>query len=96
MWWKSKSAYQLDAREVVLRARELGLPDAESIFGGGELPSHEDIMATLPRLVENLRSQITATERENREWWLWIVAVLSALASVISAAAAWRAVLWSK
>lgn len=79
-------------KTVILRARELGLPDAATIFGQGDPPPSREILAHAADAVENLRRQITNTEREIRERRLWIVALVSAIASAISAVAAWMAV----
>jgi len=90
MWRKRKTSEQLSLQEVVERAKQLGLIE-------GQPPTAEqlrDIEAR--RRVETLRTQIASTERELRERRLWMVALISALASAISALAAWAAVWYGK
>jgi cytoskeletal protein RodZ len=92
--WNRRTAHQLSLEEVVFRARKLNLPDVESLFGPERMPPHEELVRARDGL-ENLRTQIVNTERERREWRLWIFAAVSTIASAISAVAAWTAVRFS-
>jgi len=86
------SPYQLQGLELINRARELNLPDAKLYGEPGGLGEIFDSQHP----VEELRHQIVEQERWNREHKLWLVALWSAIASAISALAAWAAILYGK
>jgi hypothetical protein len=85
-----RSPYQLEGVELINRARVLGLPDAKLYGEPGGLGEIFD--SQHPK--EGLRHQIVEQERWNREQYLWLVALWSAIASAISALAAWAAILY--
>jgi len=80
----------LEGAELELRARELGIdisgePRTQSASGRSpRAPDHE------------LQRRVIEAERRNRESNLWALAVISAIASVISALSAFVAVLWKR
>ncbi|TAJ80368.1 hypothetical protein EPO44_18585 [bacterium] len=75
---KPKYYRLLAGEQVRKRAEELGIPTTDPYRG--ELTADE------------LRNKIRDAERSERERWLWLIALLSAIASIVSAAAAWTAV----
>ena len=80
----------LEGDELERRARELGIDitgDQRSQSSSGRAPRAPDF---------ELQSRIIEAERRNREAGLWILALVSAIASVVSAATALVAVLWRK
>jgi hypothetical protein len=91
-WTRKVSPYQLQGRELINRARKLNLPDAKLYGEPGGLGEIFD--SQYP--VEGLRHQIVEQERWNRDQKLWLVALFSAIASAISALAAWAAILYGK
>jgi hypothetical protein len=77
----------LQGQELEQRARELGVDIQGSPRTGsssGARPRAED---------HELQQRVMEAERANRESRLWLLALISALASVISALAAWAAIL---
>ena len=84
MRWRHKSPYQLTKDEAFARAKELNLgePLGRYEVGAGSM--------------DDIRKEIANVERERRERWLWLVALISAIASLISAFAAWTAILVAK
>lgn len=91
IWRKRKiSPYQLRGVELIQRARELKLRDAEVYGEEGGLGE----IFTSQHPEEELRHQIIEEERRNREHKLWLVALFSAIASVVSALAAWTAIVY--
>ena len=91
-WTRKVSPYQLQRRELIDRAREWKLPDAKLYGEPGGLGEIFDSQHP----IEGLRRQIVEQERWNRDQNLWLVALWSAVASVISALAAWTAILYVK
>lgn len=91
-WIRKVSPYELQGLELINRARELKLPDAELYGEPGGLGEIFDSQHP----VEGLRHQIVEQERWNRDQNLWLVALCSAIASAISALAAWAAILYGK
>ena len=77
----------LTGQELEQRARELGV----DIQGS---PRTGSSSGARPRAEDNeLQQRVMEAERANRESRLWLLALISALASVISALAAWAAIL---
>ena len=77
----------LQGQELEQRARELGVDIQGSPHTGsssGARPRAED---------HELQQRVIEAERANRESRLWLLALISALASVVSALAAWAAIL---
>jgi len=70
----------LNGQELLARARELGVSEHDLYRDSG------------PNEAE-LQRRVLEAERANREAWLWLLAVIAAIASLFSAAAAWLAVL---
>ena len=92
-WRQPKvSPYQLKGRELIQRARELKLPDADDYGEEGGLGE----IFTSQHPEENLRHQIIDQERWNREQRLWLMALCSAIASIVSAVAAWTASIYAE
>jgi hypothetical protein len=77
----------LQGQELEQRARELGV-DIEGSSRTGSLsgirPRAED---------HELQQRVIEAERANRECRLWLLALTSAVASIVSALAAWAAIL---
>lgn len=92
MFLGGKSPYQMERAELIERARALRLPNAK-LFG--DKNSLTEIFNDNPSL-DDLRKQVLEQERWNLERWLWTIALISAVASVISALAAWAAVLYAR
>ena len=51
------------------------------------------ISSSIESITEDIVSKIIELERANREGKLWVIALLSAIASILSALAAWFAVM---
>lgn len=73
---------------LVRRAEELGV----SIASGEHINVAGKGMASIPAHEHEIQRRVLEAERHLRESRLWIVALVSAIASVISAAAAWEAI----
>ncbi len=71
-----------------LRAEELGV----NIASGEMINVAGQGMASIPAHEHEIQRRVLEAERHGRESRLWIVALVSAIASVISAAAAWVAI----
>lgn len=82
----------MEPSEVIDRARILRLPDAKLY---GEKNSLAEIFNQNPSLLEELRKQAIEQERWNLERRLWLIALLSGVAAVISALGAWAAVIYN-
>jgi sugar diacid utilization regulator len=77
----------LQGQELEQRARELGV-DIEGSSRAGSLSG------TRPRAEDHeLQQRVIEAERANRESRLWLLALTSAVASIVSALAAWAAIL---
>jgi hypothetical protein len=87
-----KSPYQMERAELIERARALRLPNAK-LFG--DKNSLNEIFNDNPSL-DDLRKQVLEQERWNLERWLWTIALSSAIASIVSAVAAWTAIVYSR
>lgn len=74
-------SYQLTGKPLFDYAKQLGVP-------------YEDTRTANPQYLdeEEIRRRIFNVERSKREHRLWVVALGSAIASAISAAAAWTAI----
>ncbi len=82
---KIKEIMEKDNKERILKLKEYARKLGCSLVGDYNARSdkfREDVIV----------ARIINTERSNREEKLWIIALLSAIASVISALAAWIAV----
>lgn len=79
---KLKNIMKKEDREIKLREYLIDL--------GGSLTS--TYTANCKHLEDEVVARIINAERSNREEKLWIIALISAIASVISALAAWIAV----
>jgi hypothetical protein len=76
-WWRKTNPYQLSGEPLVERARKTKV-------------YIEDVLQGYAGLVEpEIRRRIVGAERSGREHRLWIVALVSAAASAISALGAW-------
>jgi hypothetical protein len=76
----------LQGEELSQRARDLGIDiqgDARSSSSSGSAPRAPDY---------ELQRRVAEAERSRRESSLWLMALISAVASVISAITAWIAV----
>jgi hypothetical protein len=76
----------LEGDKLEKRARELGVDiveDARTQSSSGRAPRAPDF---------ELQRRVIEAERRNRESWLWVLAVVSAVASVVSALTAFWAV----
>ncbi|MDO8950722.1 MAG: hypothetical protein Q8S43_08125 [Actinomycetota bacterium] len=71
----------LQGQELEARARELGV-SLNYLVNPNSGTSDEP----------ELQRRVLEAERARRESWLWLVALLSAAASIVSAVAAWVAV----
>ena len=55
-------------------------------------PRTQSASGSRPRASDfELQRRLIEAKRSRREWWLWLVALVSAVASALSAAAAWYA-----
>jgi hypothetical protein len=55
-------------------------------------PRTQSTSGSRPRASDfELQRRLIEAKRSRREWWLWLVALVSAVASALSAAAAWYA-----
>lgn len=80
----------LEGEELEKRCRELGIDTT------GE-PRTQSARGDPPRASDSeLQRRLLEAERSARESKLWVVALVSAMASVISAVAAWVAVMIGK
>ncbi|GBE39130.1 hypothetical protein BMS3Bbin08_01749 [bacterium BMS3Bbin08] len=70
----------LSGKKLEERANELGVSLHEVYTGRGHLVEPE------------LQRRVMEVERSQREARLWLIALISAIASVLSAAAAWYAI----
>lgn len=76
---------------LMRRAEELGV----SIASGEQINVAGKGMASIPAHEHEIQRRVLEAERHLRESRLWSVALVSAVASVISAAAAWVAIVRS-
>ena len=77
----------LQGQELEQRARELGI----DIQGS---PRTGSSSGTCPRVEDHeLQQRVVEAERANRESRLWLLALISGVASVVSALAAWASIL---
>jgi hypothetical protein len=74
-----------DPVELEKEARKLGISLAETGASGGGITGMN---------VYEVQRRIREARTDRRNSWLWIVALLSAGASILSAAAAWTSAVW--
>lgn len=88
-----RRSYQLSGEELLNRAKELGVPIDDAVKEG-HARSLSGAVAVYDE--EEIRRRIFTAEQSLRESRLWMIALASAIASVISAVAAWTAILFGK
>ncbi len=75
---RKRTPYELSGQPLQDRAKEAGVYIDDLLKGG------------LPVFIDpEIRRRIVEAERSQREHRLWIIALVSAIASLVSAAAAW-------